>query len=83
MSKEELFMDESGKVLLARIDERTRILSETVLKMNDEFQKNYVRHEHLDAYKKEMKPVKNGFSALASMIGGTVLLALLAQILTK
>lgn len=74
---------EAQQVLLARIDERTRMLGQQIDVLSDRIDKKYVTIDQFDAYKKEMKPIKQGFVALISITGFTVLVAILNNVITK
>jgi len=75
--------NENHEVLLARIDERTRILNETLASLSSRLEKNYVTHEEFSSFKKEMRPIKNGFFAVISCIVFTVILAVIGQVIKK
>ncbi len=74
---------EPDRILLARIDERTRILNDSLALLTKDMKNNYVTHLHFESFKKEMKPLKQGFYAFVSCIVFTVLIAILGQVLKK
>lgn len=71
------------KVLLVRIDERTRSLHETLITLSMNIKEDYVTKAEFYGYKKEMKPIKTGVIALVSVIVFTIVITLINSIIAK
>ena len=75
--------NESHKVLLARIDERTRILTDSINDLKIQLTHNYVTQEEFKGFKKEMNPVKQTVFGALSFIVIAVLATLIDSVVKK
>ena len=76
-------MPENYDVLLARIDERTRILGENFTALVSNLEKHYATKDQLESFKREMKPIKTGFISIISTIAFIVIVTLVNSIIKK
>jgi len=76
-------MSENNDIMLARIDERTRILGENLTALALNLEKHYATKDQLESFKKEMKPIKTGFISIITTIVFIVIVTLVNGIIKK